>query len=275
MKSIDTIVFGYGAITSQLMTELSTNSAKILCVTNHLERIDTSIVDKIEIITPGVASTKIIEAKDAFISWRKIPDDSTILDWLNSSSINFQRAFHLSSASVYSEQKRKISDLEISENAFNKESPKQKLEDFLRTITLKKSANLSNLRIANAYGSILETGFVSSLLQAVKSKKPIELNYDLRIERDYIYISDIVAGVQVIVDSPQHYPAVNISTGIGITTEQLLETFESLGHKLSHGAYSRDHLYKTCVLNPVILSQITDWQPRQIAEGLRLTLDKY
>lgn len=275
MNSFDTIVLGYGAITSQLMTELSLQSKRILCVTNNKELRMTSVLNEIEFLTPLDAVKRNIEARDAVISWRKIPENPAVLEWLNSSSIDIQRLIHLSSSSVYSEHKGIISELENSEETFNRNSPKRKLEGYLGTVAIKRNVSLSNLRIANAYGSILKTGFISTLVQAIKSNKPIQLNYDLTIKRDYIYISDIVDAVLVILNTLDHYPSVNISTGIAINTEQLLETFESLGHTFSYVDHSREYVVKSCVLEPRILSQLSAWYPRQIAEGLRLTLTKY
>lgn len=272
MEKYKAVIFGYGPITHRLIEKLAPGKESILCITNSRKTLSNSIIQNLEFISPIEITKKAIYTKNAIFSWRKIPEDNLVLDWLQSHKCNFESIIHLSSASVYSEHQGPIKESNNLRSSLNPQSHKFKLEGKLNEISELKGISPSNLRISNAYGEGLEIGFISNLIQAIQSSGSITVSKNVDIQRDYIHTSDIVEGILRIMKTKDNFPVVHISTGIGISMDQLLKTFEELGYLFPNRKISEITLSQSCVLEPKILSEISDWEPISFAEGIKQTL---
>jgi nucleoside-diphosphate-sugar epimerase len=272
LQQYDAVIFGYGAITHRLIEKIAPEMERILCVTNSARSNSFSMPRNIEIISPTEVSKTCVSAKYAIFSWRSVPNESLILDWLISRMCEIQSIIHLSSASVYSDHLSVIKEIGTLDNSFNLNSPKLKLEWKLSEISELKGTSFSNLRISNAYGVGLEVGFISHLIQAIQNSGPITISSSPHIKRDYIHIADIVEGIYRILKTEDSFPVVHISTGVGTSLSQLLRIFEGLGYIFQDRNFLQDKISPSCVLEPKILLEISDWRPRSLSEGLKSTL---
>ena len=118
----------------------------------------------------------------------------------------------------------------------------------------------------------MEVGFISHLIHAIRNSGPITISNNPHIKRDYIHIADVVEGIYQILKTEESFPVVHISTGVGTSMNQLLKTFEGLGYLFQDQNILQEKISPSCILEPKILSEISDWQPTLLSEGLKNTL---
>ena len=123
------------------------------------------------------------------------------------------------------------------------------IENYLKCFSLKSNMLYTILRYANVYGPRQnphgEAGVVAIFANNVIQKLPIRINArnktgDDGCIRDYVYVSDVVKANILACESRITIPVLNVGTGVGISTNTLLNNIKSLidsNVKVTYGPY--------------------------------------
>ena len=128
----------------------------------------------------------------------------------------------------------------------------------------------TDLRISNVYGIDISYGFIGSLFESIKSGSEIQVLQNLNITRDYIHVEDVIFAIKMLLEIDDYPECINISTGIGTTLSQLLDTFSTKGYNfenrvnLPHDVKVR----KVSILDCKRLEGLIRWQPNSLNEVL-------
>jgi UDP-glucose 4-epimerase len=139
------------------------------------------------------------------------------------------------------------------------------------------------VRPANAYGAgqkpFAGQGFISTAIASVMRGQPIKIFGQSGSVRDYIYVSDLAAGIVCALESGSLSETYNIGSGVGLSNMDVINAItpllESTNCKLSVEHYpERTFDVKSNVLDATKIQQLTGWQPKvQFKDGLLFTLD--
>jgi UDP-glucose 4-epimerase len=136
------------------------------------------------------------------------------------------------------------------------------------------------LRLSNPYGPwqdpLRGQGILPALLYKVLKGSPIEIWGDGSIVRDYIYIADAVAGVLAATLRGDAGDAYHVSTGVGLSINQLISIIErTLGKRiLVNYSAPRSFDVPRNVLDHTKLTRQTQWEPRtSIESGIAMTYE--
>jgi UDP-glucose 4-epimerase len=139
------------------------------------------------------------------------------------------------------------------------------------------------VRPANAYGAgqkpFVGQGFISTAIASVMRGQPIKIFGQAGSVRDYIYVSDLAAGIVCALESGSLSETYNIGSGVGLSNMDVINAItpllESTNCKLSVEHYpERTFDVKSNVLDATKIQQLTGWQPKvQFKDGLLFTLD--
>ncbi|HQS38499.1 MAG TPA: NAD-dependent epimerase/dehydratase family protein [Methylotenera sp.] len=139
------------------------------------------------------------------------------------------------------------------------------------------------VRPANAYGAgqkpFVGQGFISTAIASVMRGQPIKIFGQTGSVRDYIYVSDLAAGIVCALESGSLSETYNIGSGVGLSNMDVINAItplmESTNCKLSVEHYpERTFDVKSNVLDATKIQQLTGWQPKvQFKDGLLFTLD--
>lgn len=88
---------------------------------------------------------------------------------------------------------------------------------------------VTSLRIGNVFGVGQKHGLIAALKAALMEKKNIGITSRLDTCRDYISESYFSNAVNLIIQSSNYYPKINIGTGHQISINEILEIFSDLG----------------------------------------------
>lgn len=133
-------------------------------------------------------------------------------------------------------------------------------------------------RLSNPYGErqnlTYNHGLVTTLLYKIITKQDIEIWGDGKIVRDYIYIKDAVHGLEKVLTYKGSYKLFNISSGKGLSINQILEVIsKTLKIKLNI-KYKRSRKFdvKQNVLDHSLALRELKWFPKTtLEEGIRIT----
>jgi hypothetical protein len=165
----DLAVFGYGQITSQLISDIARDDTSIICVSNHRDfDLTKKLKNQVQFYNRSEITNYKLNCNSTLFVWK---DPSALLEnngnlnkWLLSDNYNCNQSLYLSSASVYGDISGSISEsknnLEINVRA----NPKYMLEELLSVVMNSKLGRNLNLRVSNVYGVGLTYGFIASLL---------------------------------------------------------------------------------------------------------------
>lgn len=139
------------------------------------------------------------------------------------------------------------------------------------------------VRPANAYGAgqkpFVGQGFISTAIASVMRGQPIKIFGQTGSVRDYVYVSDLAAGIVCALESGSLSETYNIGSGVGLSNMDVINAItpllESTNCKLSVEHYpERTFDVKSNVLDATKILQLTGWQPKvQFKDGLLFTLD--
>lgn len=139
------------------------------------------------------------------------------------------------------------------------------------------------VRPANAYGAgqkpFVGQGFISTAIASAMRGQPIKIFGQAGSVRDYIYVSDLAAGIVCALESGSLSETYNIGSGVGLSNMDVINAItpllESTNCKLSVEHYpERTFDVKSNVLDTTKIQQLTGWQPKvQFKDGLLFTLD--
>ena len=274
LKTFDFVFFGYGPITKRIIEPYTHKGRKILCVTNN-DYVEAGLrkLLNLEIIRLEELVKFRITTDSAIISWRNDENirknRDELFNWLTSSSFTTKKSIFLSSASVY---KNSNSALDESPNNLDlnvRSNHKFILENLLDRIMESKQVQHINLRISNVYGKNLRYGFISSLSESLKNNSRLIVFNNLAIVRDYVFIEDVVYGIQEILKIKSESKILNLSTGIGTKIEQLLIKAFEIGFKGSNIDFvSTPHSIKqSSILDCNKISELIKWKPLSLQEA--------
>ena len=271
MNNSKIIVFGAGEITNLLIKDLTFSGKKVICVTeNSFGQVDDLLHINLEIATYKEVTNKKLKVDTAIFSWkdldRLIQDNKAVLRWLESDMFQASKSIHLSSASVY-----KLSDEPQSEDCDVLESnAKVELEKSLKNLSVRKKTMHTDLRISNVYGIDISYGFIGSLFESIKSGSEIQVLQNLNITRDYIHVEDVIFAIKMLLEIDDYPECINISTGIGTTLSQLLDTFSTKGYNFENRVNLPNDVKvrKVSILDCKRLEGLIRWQPNSLNEVL-------
>lgn len=151
------------------------------------------------------------------------------------------------------------------------------LEGYLRAITAKTDVRGLSLRVANAYGpgQVPRVGFgvVPTFLSRILRDEPCEI-WGRDGVRDYVYVDDVAdAFVRAITLTTRSSP-INISSGIGVSNQQLVELMGSVLNRPVTMTYRRTLEAEVTwnVLDPRRAQSLLGWSAHTtLNEGIRRT----
>jgi len=130
-----------------------------------------------------------------------------------------------------------------------------------------KGLDYTILRFANPFGErqnpLLGQGLIANLLYKIKNCKPIEIWGNGRVIRDYFYIRDGVKAVSQSLKYHGHYNTFNISSGKGLSINQILQRFrQALGVNFEvKYLESRKFDVKINILDNSLAKRYLKWSP--------------
>lgn len=133
------------------------------------------------------------------------------------------------------------------------------------------------VRCANAYGPGQphgrSQGAVAVFLHQLRANLPITIFGDGTAIRDYVYIDDVAAAIAHLACSGADIETVNIGSGRGHTTLELLDKLILLTGKTPEVIHlpERPHDVRQIVLDIGSLNSLMDYRPLALEDGLRLT----
>ena len=116
-------------------------------------------------------------------------------------------------------------------------SSKLTIETFCETYSNVFGLNTTILRFSNAYGpySLHKQSIVSEFINNILNKKPIVVNGDGSITRDYIYVSDICNAIYKSIKDTSGAKTYHVGTGKETSIKELIRIFkkECINHNIS------------------------------------------
>lgn len=137
------------------------------------------------------------------------------------------------------------------------------------------------LRPANAFGvgqpPYTGQGFISTAMASALSKQSIKIFGQRGTIRDYIYVSDLAAGIVCALEHGRLTETYNLGSGVGRSNTDVLDAFTPLVQE--HGGVVRieplpERIFdvKVNVLDSTKLQEHTGWKPEvEFCEGLKRT----
>lgn len=137
------------------------------------------------------------------------------------------------------------------------------------------------VRPANAYGigqrPFVGQGFISTAMASAMRGEPIKIFGQTGSVRDYIYVSDLAAGIVCALENGLLSETYNIGSGIGLSNLDVIKAvkplMESFGYKVNFEHLpERTFDVKANVLDSTKLQQQTSWMPVvDFKHGLHIT----
>ena len=269
----DVVIFGYGNLTQQLIDFFREKKLRIACVTDRgsYDNRRNSNVDFFKY--SGLVGVK-IDTTITIFSWRDSlhlsNDDPITKAWFNSDNLTSHRSFLLSSVSVYQDSKTAMNEFEQNLSLNVHINKKYILENNLSKIMEFKGSRHLNLRVTNVYGFNLTYGLVSEVISSIRRKSVLKLYGSLDIIRDYLLAEDLFKAVYSLVAWPAQIKVINISTGVGTSTKQLLQLFREQGYILEYELIDKSSapLKNISIIDCALLGSIVTWSPASLDVGL-------
>lgn len=155
------------------------------------------------------------------------------------------------------------------------------IENYLRIAKEQHKLNYTILRYSNVYGArqnfLGEAGVVSIFINKLLKNEPITIFGTGAQTRDFIYVSDVVEANIIAPNLPSYYQTYNVSTGIEISINELVQKLDNAFGSKSKINYSnsiKGELLYSC-LNPYRL-KLSGWAPKvSLEEGVEKTIEYF
>jgi UDP-glucose 4-epimerase len=103
------------------------------------------------------------------------------------------------------------------------------IENYLRYFRVMHGLQSTVLRISNPYGTrqhpTKRQGLIPIVLRQILNHQPVVRFGDGSMVRDYLYVNDLVAMIQRMVDAPAiEHDVYNLGSGVGFSVEEVLDT---------------------------------------------------
>ena len=272
-------IFGFGPITHSIVERLSHINSEVICVSDNFQQNPYS-EKEIIFLTPEDLLSSRLDAENVLFSWRSPSPLSEkglqFQDWFLSKKFHFSKSFHLGSASVYASSSEAVDESVANLDRNLQFNAKFQLELFCKDLAKLKSASHTNFRISNAFGIDLSHGIISELYKSIRSGTDVRIFSNQGIIRDYISASDIGIAVSSVITNSIEAETLNVSTGIGTSIEDLLETFSSLGYSFSDRIVveASPDIKSESILSCSLLAKYIDWNPRILANLIKADIAK-
>lgn len=139
------------------------------------------------------------------------------------------------------------------------------------------------IRPSNAFGvgqqPFAGQGFISTAIASAMRGSPIKIFGQGKTVRDYIYVSDLAAGIICALESGHLSETYNLGSGVGRSHKDVINAIsllmKEIGCKVSVECLpERAFDVKTNVINSTKLQTHTGWRPQvKFVDGLRCTLE--
>lgn len=157
------------------------------------------------------------------------------------------------------------------------------LENYAYLYAVTHGLKYVSVRPANAYGvgqrPFVGQGFISTAMASAMLGKPIGIFGKNGTIRDYLYVSDLAAGIVGALERGKLSETYNIGSGLGLSNRDVVDIFtpmmREIGYEVQVESLS-ERLFdvKANVLDSTNLQRDTGWKPQvELSEGLRLTRD--
>ena len=157
------------------------------------------------------------------------------------------------------------------------------LENYAHLYAVTYGLKFVCIRPANAFGvgqrPFVGQGFISTAMASAMRGQPIRIFGKKGTVRDYIYVSDLAAGIVRILEHGRLSETYNLGSGVGLSNIDVIEAMSPLIKEIScelrvYHLPERAFDVKTNVLDSTKLEEHTGWK-RQVGfrEGLLLTRD--
>ena len=106
----------------------------------------------------------------------------------------------------------------------------------MRAFNVQQGTRFMSCRITNPYGPGQDyrkgVGFIDAVVKSVMNRQRLEIWGDGSVVRDYIYIEDVCRMMEALLHYEGEYQTFNISTGVGVSQNEIIRIFEDLGFKV-------------------------------------------
>jgi UDP-glucose 4-epimerase len=157
------------------------------------------------------------------------------------------------------------------------------IEKYARLFAVTRGLQIICLRPANAYGigqrPFTGQGFIATAIGSVLKGIPIELFGEGETVRDYIYATDLAAGILAAAERGKAGETYNIGTGIGYSNLEIVKEIESIMAEVGCRTHIERHAprpfdVRSNILDSTQLTRATSWKPQvSLSMGLVMTRD--
>jgi nucleoside-diphosphate-sugar epimerase len=273
----DLIFFGFGGLTSKLILDSLKNDKKVICVSEHVKSHYEKFIDNnranVRFLTKQEVMSKEINCENAIVSWRDNSNlewnKSILKTWIESTSFTLNRILHLSSASIYTDSKRAVSEDSFILDLNQQESHKFELEKDLKQIADRKLVQITQLRVSNIYGPSMNSSFIKRIQDAVQKERKLDVFENREIYRDFIHEDDVLLAIRSLMEIDDLPEIINISTGQGTSISAILEIVKShfVDLKLNEIKVGKN-VKLSSILDCSLLASLIEWNPRKLSTEL-------
>jgi UDP-glucose 4-epimerase len=157
---------------------------------------------------------------------------------------------------------------------------KKTIEDYLYMFEKIYGLDYYVFRLSNPYGERqnphVAQGVIPVFLKKLIKGEKIEIWGDGKIERDYIYIKDVIDALMLALKKNPDDRIFNLGSGKGYTLNDILEIIEKVSGKKPKVIFKekRNIDVPVNILDNKLISETLDWQPKtEIVEGIEKTYE--
>jgi UDP-glucose 4-epimerase len=154
------------------------------------------------------------------------------------------------------------------------------IEKYIAMYGRNHGLHYSILRLSNPYGPghMLNKpqGVINHFVNRLRMGEKLEVWGDGSIERDYIYITDVIEAIQKCIETPIPSLLLNIGTGVPTSINELIRVISSEFGLMPEVAYSASRSFDVhkSALDIAAAKKLIDWSPRTcLRSGIRLILE--
>ncbi|ABW66333.1 NAD-dependent epimerase/dehydratase family protein [Desulfosudis oleivorans] len=152
------------------------------------------------------------------------------------------------------------------------------IEAFLHAFAHDSGKHVTILRPANVYGPGQPLsqgfGFIRTVLEHARMDTEVKIWGDGSTVRDFLYIEDMIKGIESVMNADPHTDTYNIGSGEGHSLNNVIKTVEKVCGRPLKVQYStaRQVDVRKIVLDCSKIMEKTGWKPEtSLEEGVRLT----
>jgi len=272
-NDFDVCILGYGVISSQLVNQLSSENKTVLVVTENLSN------DNFQENVTFISRTIFLKKAQSMIFGNVVC--SLRLDYLSEELFiklilgatlrNTPNLILMSSGSVYGETLLPVTEEVMARPESTYAKSRLNAEEIVLRV-VPPSTNLVILRISNVYGHPDLEDFVNQSWRSHYESRRQTVYQSGLIYRDFIHIDDLIKVICILlVRSQVDRDIFNISTGISLSAEEVLEIVQDLqakGHVEIVSASKPLGILDRSILDSSKAIKALSWVPRNPKQGI-------